>query len=88
MRKSPYILRAQGTSAAHQPLFDIGRSLLHMAKFRGAGFLTQSEETADDGLIDEAEKKKDRQKTASVYRNLEEIINCSGKTLSHFSRYG
>lgn len=38
IRKSPYILRAQGTSAACQPLFDIGRSLLHMAKFRGAGF--------------------------------------------------
>ena len=38
MHKNPYLLRAQGTSAAHQPLFDIGRSLLHMAKFRGAGF--------------------------------------------------
>ena len=84
MHKNPYLLRAQGTSAAHQPLFDIGRSLLHMAKFRGAGFLTQSEETADDGLTDEAEKKKDRQKTANVYRNLEKTVNESGKTLSHF----
>ena len=84
MHKNPYMLRARGTSAAFQSLFDLGRSLLHMAKFRGAGFLTQSEETADDGLTDEAEKKKDRQKTANVYRNLERTVNESGKTLSHF----
>ena len=84
MRKSPYLLRAQGTSAAYQSLFDLGRSLLHMAKFRGAGFLTQSEENPDADLAEEAEKKKDRQKTANVYRNLEKIIHESGKTLSHF----
>ncbi len=83
MRKPPYILRAQGTSAAYPSLFDLGRSLLHMAKFRGAGFLTQSEETADDGLADETEKKKDSQKTANVYRTLEKIVNESDKTLSH-----
>ena len=84
IRKNPYMLRAQGTSAAYESLFDLGRSLLHMAKFRGAGFLTQSEENPDTDLADEAEKKKDRQKTASSYRNLENIVKDSGKTLSHF----
>ena len=66
IRKNPYLLRAQGTSAAYPSLFDLGRSLLHMAKFRGAGFLTQSEENPDAEIDEEKEKKKDRQKTASV----------------------
>ena len=59
---NPYALRAQGTSAAYQSLFDLGRSLLHMAKFRGAGFLTQSEENPDADVAEEAEKKKDSQR--------------------------
>lgn len=84
IRKNPYLLRAQGTSAAYPSLFDLGRSLLHMAKFRGAGFLTQSEENPDAEIDEEKEKKKDRQKTASVYRSLEVIIKNSKKTLSHF----
>jgi len=84
IRKNPYLLRAQGTSAAYPSLFDLGRSLLHMAKFRGAGFLTQSEENPDVEIDEEKEKKKDRQKTASVYRRLEVIIKNSKKTLSHF----
>ena len=84
MRKSPYILRANGTDTAYHSLFDLGRSLLHMAKFRGAGFLTQSEENPDTEVDEEAEKKKDRQKTANTYRNLEAIIKNSNKTLSHF----
>ena len=84
IRKNPYILRAHGASTTYESLFDMGRSLLHMAKFRGAGFLTQSEETPDTEVADETEKKKDRQKSASAYRNLENIVKESGKTLSHF----
>ncbi|MDR1776866.1 MAG: hypothetical protein LBR31_03430 [Desulfovibrio sp.] len=84
MRKNPYCLRAHGASAAYDNLFDLGRCLLHMAKFRGAGFLTQSEENPDADLSEEPKKKKDSQKTANAYRLLEKNIKDSGKTLSSF----
>ena len=84
IRKNPYLLRAQGTSAAYPSLYCLGRSLLHMAKFRGAGFLTQSEENPDVDISDDPPKKKDSQKTANAYRLLEKVVKDSGKTLSAF----
>ncbi|HZF60967.1 MAG TPA: hypothetical protein VEZ52_05020 [Desulfovibrio sp.] len=84
IRTSPYILREQGASGVYPSLYCLGRSLLHMAKFRGAGFLTQSEENPDVDISDDPPKKKDSQKTANAYRLLEKAVKDSGKTLSAF----
>ena len=43
--KNPYELRAFGVSKPYESLHEMGRSFLHMSKFRGAGFLDQLEET-------------------------------------------
>jgi CRISPR-associated endonuclease Csn1 len=87
--KNPYVLRAQGVTSPFTNLHDLGRCLLHMAKFRGAGFLTQMEElnakSDDEDIIDnETKSANDRQKTADSYRKLETECDDRNITLSQF----
>lgn len=89
MCRSPYRLRAFGVQNPFRNVYDLGRSLMHMAKFRGAGFMVQAEE--DQEGQDEADNasvtkksKKDSQRTAVFYRRLEQIIHEEKITLGEF----
>ncbi len=83
MHFSPYRTRALGARGKYASLYELGRSLLHLAKFRGASFLTELAETAEE---DGEEKKqvKDKQKSANTYRALEARLKKSGQTLSEY----
>ena len=90
IRKEPYRLRAMAAVDRVTQMEDLGRCFLHMAKFRGAGFLTQQEEASEDraqafGEEDEnAPNAQDRQKTASAYRFLEKLVRERKQTLAQF----
>ncbi len=85
MHYSPYRTRAWGARNKYSSLYELGRSLLHIAKFRGASFLTELEETPEeeDG---EKKPKKDSQKSAGAYRKLESRLKETGQTLSEYFR--
>ena len=88
--KDPYTLRAMAATGKALQLEDLGRCFLHMAKFRGAGFLTQQEEATEEQerILGEEDEKapsaKDKQKTASSYRYLETLVRDRQQTLSQF----
>ncbi|WP_027188672.1 type II CRISPR RNA-guided endonuclease Cas9 [Desulfovibrio cuneatus] len=46
---NPYQLRANAVQGKLENIAELGRCCLHMAKFRGAGFLTQQEEAMEAG---------------------------------------
>lgn len=79
LRRSPYALRARAARFRLPSSYALGRCLLHLARFRGAGFLNQLE---DGGENDGA--KKDRQKSANAYRLLEQRLRESGQTLGEY----
>lgn len=85
IRRSPYRLRAHGMHHAFSSAFELGRCLLHMAKFRGAGFLNQMEDAAESDELN-SNAKKETQKTANFYRVLEEYLQKHSLTLSEFFR--
>lgn len=77
---SPYFLRADGVQTPFDDIYKLGRCLLHLVRFRGAGFLSESE---PDGMADESgTKKKDAQKTANRYRVLESTLAEKNWTIS------
>ncbi len=84
LARSPYRLRAHGVKHKFTSLHELGRCLLHIAKFRGAGFLTQSEDT--ETHFDEAtpSSKKKETTTTAFYRNLEMRINQEQISLGEF----
>jgi len=83
--KEPYSLRALAAINRVSRLEDMGRCFLHMAKFRGAGFLTQQEEQQASGDEDASvPSNKDKQKTANVYRKLEDAVRDKKQTLSQY----
>jgi CRISPR-associated endonuclease Csn1 len=85
--KDPYSLRALAATDKVSRLEDMGRCFLHMAKFRGAGFLTQQEEAAEQASGDEdtgGSSNKDKQKTANLYRKLEDAVRAEKQTLSQY----
>ncbi len=77
IRRSPYALRAHGVRHKFSNIHELGRCFMHIAKFRGASFLTQMEEiSSDEDTHNKATQnsKKDKQKSADLYRRLERII--------------
>ena len=78
MRRSPYALRARAAVQKLASPHELGRCLLHLAKFRGAGFLHQQEEDKDGNAA------KDRQKSAIAYRELEQRLRESGQTVGQY----
>ncbi len=78
LRRSPYALRARAARFRLPSPYALGRCLLHLARFRGAGFLSEREEDDDGG------SKKDRQKSADAYRLLEQRLRESGQTLGEY----
>ncbi len=80
MKRSPYRLRAHGVRHKFTSLHELGRCLLHIAKFRGAGFLNQSEEDADIST----EQKKKTTSTESFYRNLEAQLQHKNLSLGEY----
>lgn len=78
MRRSPYALRARAAEQKLASPHELGRCLLHLAKFRGAGFLSQQ---AED---DNGKTEKDRQKSASAYRELEQRLRENGQTVGQY----
>ncbi len=81
VRRSPYILRARAARQRLESPYEVGRCLLHLARFRGAGFLGQAEDM--EGETD-ARARKDSQKSANLYRNLESWLKKSGQTVGEF----
>lgn len=78
MRRTPYLLRARAVQRRLESPYEVGRCLLHLARFRGAGFLTQREDAEGDT------PQKDRQKSADTYRNLEKILKERHMTVGEF----
>ena len=78
MRRTPYLLRARAAQRRLESPYEVGRCLLHLARFRGAGFLTQQEDLEEDT------PQKDRQKSADTYRNLEKILKERHMTVGEF----
>lgn len=86
MRCSPYKLRANAIYHPLQNLHEFGRCLMHLAKFRGAGFLSQQEDMLEkdqEGLPNSGTKN-DAPKTAGMYRTLERVIAQNNISLSDF----
>lgn len=84
LRRSPYRLRAHGVSFRFNHIYELGRCLLHIAKFRGAGFLTQQEESSELADGQTPKKQKDSQKSANLYRVLETRIREEKISLGQF----
>ncbi len=83
LTRSPYRLRAHGVRQKFTSLHELGRCLLHIAKFRGAGFLTQSEDTESLDAATTNSKKKETS-TAAFYRKLETCVNNEKISLGDF----
>ncbi len=81
MARSPYRLRAHGARYPFATLYELGRCLVHIAKFRGAGFLSQQEDIATDN--DETTKKK-TPKTQELYTKIAVDIRNDKITLGEF----
>lgn len=79
---SPYKLRAKGV---YEPLtlHELGRCLIHIAKLRGAGFITQLSELTEQDENEPTNSKK-RKSSANPYKIIAEIINKEKITLSEF----
>lgn len=82
LRRPPYRMRAHGMRHPFTHPHELGRCLLHLAKFRGAGFLEQLEDSAQEG--DTAQAPKDKAKSANLYRHLEDVLKQTGQTLSEY----
>ncbi len=75
---SPYILRAKAVKEQIS-LYELGRCLIHIAKYRGAGFLSQAEE-----LAEEDENSKKTKSKSNPYKILADEIQEKKISLGEF----
>lgn len=92
LRSQPYALRAYGMKNVYDNPYKLGYALLHLSRFRGAGFIDEeidNDDISPDLDISEEKSKKKETKTTSRYKDLElRIKNLqiedSSYTLSEF----
>lgn len=65
--KSPYKIRYDALSKKLSCPYDVGRAILHMAKHRGAGFVSASEELKDDIITEDENQKLSSYEQMAMY---------------------
>ena len=79
--KSPYKIRYDAISKKLDSPNYVGRALLHMAKHRGAGFVSASEDMQEE-ILDEGEKSKAKKSAYDMM--LQHLKETNSKTLGEF----
>ena len=79
--KSPYKIRTDALNERLASPYYVGRAVLHIAKHRGAGFVSASEETEEE-ILEEGEKSK--AKKSSYDMMLHHLKETNSKTIGEF----
>lgn len=79
--KSPYKIRTDALNEKLASPYYVGRAVLHIAKHRGAGFVSASEETEEE-ILEEGEKSK--AKKSSYDMMLHHLKETNSKTIGEF----
>lgn len=79
--KSPYKIRTDALNEKLASPYYVGRAILHIAKHRGAGFVSASEETEEE-ILEEGEKSK--AKKSSYDMMLHHLKETNSRTIGEF----
>ena len=80
--KSPYKIRNDALYDKLDNPYYVGRAILHMAKHRGAGFVSAAEELQDEEILEEEPKK--AKKLSSYEQMAKHLKDTNSKTIGEF----